>query len=307
MIIIATSFPQILMTMSASDSLRRFLFEHHNVRGEWVQLNESLIQAKQHQNLANLQVEAEMGKALAAVVLLSATIKFNGNMIMQLQGKGDLTALVAQSDNQQHIRGLVRSSPDVSGTTLKSMIGEGARLVLTIESDVGERYQGIVGVDADNLNQVLENYFQQSEQLATRIWLYANATHAAGLLLQELPGTGAVDQSDWEHLQVLANTLTADEMLTLDCETILHRLFHEEEIRLYDVEPVCFQCGCSRDKIATTLVALGRSELESILAEHGSIQVDCQFCGAHHAFDDADVERILHNAKFDPNQTETLH
>jgi molecular chaperone Hsp33 len=293
--------------MSAADSLRRFIFEHHNVRGEWVQINDSFLQAKQHQDLVNPAVEAELGKALAAVVLLSATIKFKGTMIMQLQGKGDLTALVAHADNQQHIRGLVRSQETVAGDNLKQMVGESGRLVLTIESENGERYQGIVGVDADHLNQVLENYFQQSEQLATRIWLFANSERAAGLLLQELPGTGDSNKQDWDHLQILANTLTAEEMLNLDCETLLHRLFHEEQVRLYESDPVRFKCGCSNDKIATTLVALGRSELESILKDHGEIAVDCQFCGAKYRFDNVDVERILHNADFDPNKPTILH
>lgn len=293
--------------MSVADSLRRFIFEHHNVRGEWVQIKDSFIQAKQHQVLVNAAVEAELGKALAAVVLLSATIKFKGTMIMQLQGKGDLTALVAHADNEQHIRGLVRSQEIVAGENLKQMVGEAGRLVLTIESENGERYQGIVGVDADHLNQVLENYFQQSEQLATRIWLFANSETAAGLLLQELPGTGETNKQDWDHLQILANTLTAEEMLNLDCETLLHRLFHEEELRLYEPDPVQFKCGCSNEKIATTLVALGRSELESILTEHGQIAVDCQFCGAHYLFDSVDVERILHNADFDPNKPTILH
>ena len=293
--------------MSAADSLRRFIFEHHNVRGEWVQINDSFLQAKQHQVLVNPAVEAELGKALAAVVLLSATIKFKGTMIMQLQGKGDLTALVAHADNQQHIRGLVRSQETVAGDNLKQMVGESGRLVLTIESENGERYQGIVGVDADHLNQVLENYFQQSEQLATRIWLFANSERAAGLLLQELPGTGDGNKQDWDHLQILANTLTAEEMLNLDCETLLHRLFHEEQVRLYESDPVRFKCGCSNEKIATTLVALGRSELESILKDHGEIAVDCQFCGAKYRFDNVDVERILHNADFDPNKPTILH
>ena len=293
--------------MSAADSLRRFIFEHHNVRGEWVQINDSFLQAKQHQDLVNPAVEAELGKALAAVVLLSATIKFKGTMMMQLQGKGDLTALVAHADNQQHIRGLVRSQETVAGDNLKQMVGESGRLVLTIESENGERYQGIVGVDADHLNQVLENYFQQSEQLATRIWLFANSERAAGLLLQELPGTGDGNKQDWDHLQILANTLTAEEMLNLDCETLLHRLFHEEQVRLYESDPVRFKCGCSNDKIATTLVALGRSELESILKDHGEIAVDCQFCGAKYSFDNVDVERILHNADFDPNKPTILH
>lgn len=295
--------------MNEQDSLRRFIFEHHNVRGEWVHLDNSLAEAKQHQTLVNSKIESQLGQALAAVTLLSATIKFQGAMIMQLQGKGELTALVAQADHQQHIRGLVRSSDTVASQQLNEMLGEGGRLVLTIESENGERYQGIVGVEAQTLAKVLETYFHQSEQLSTRLWLFADQHCAAGLLLQELPGNNQQDRQDWERIQILADTLTAEEMLTLDCETLLHRLFHEEQVRLYEADPVVFQCGCSTEKIATTLVALGREELESILHEHGDIHVDCQFCGAHYRFDAVDIERLLQNSSAaDTSQSSsTLH
>ena len=290
--------------MSEQDTLRRFIFENHNVRGEWVHLDTSLIEAKQHQQLVSPAIESQLGQALAAVALLSATIKFQGAMIMQIQGKGELTALVAQANQQQQIRGLVRSSDTVTGHNLKTLLGEGGRLVLTIESENGERYQGIVGVEADNLAQVLETYFQQSEQLSTRLWLFADPQRAAGLLLQELPGTANRDPQDWERIQILADTLTAEEMLSLDCETLLHRLFHEEQVRLYDPEPVAFRCSCSSEKISTTLVALGQEELKSIIHEHGEIQVDCQFCGAHYRFDAQDVERLIFDTPAVPT---TLH
>ncbi|OQW73769.1 MAG: Hsp33 family molecular chaperone [Proteobacteria bacterium ST_bin11] len=280
--------------MKQQDCLRRFIFEKHGVRGEWVRLEQSWQQAKQHQHLVNDAVDAQMGQALAAVVLLSATIKFKGAMIMQIQGGGELKALVAQSSNERQIRGLVRSEANVAGANLQEMIGEGGRLVLTVESENGEPYQGIVGVEAETLADVLRTYFTQSEQLDTRLWLFANKTHAAGLFIQELPSSNQ-DKADWERIEILANTVTAEELLSLDCEDLLHRLFHQEEVKIYEPEAVEFKCACSRQKIGGTLAALGRSELQAILQERNDIEVDCQFCGAQYRFDTVDVENLLTN------------
>lgn len=284
--------------MKQHDCLRRFLFEEHNIRGEWVKLSESWQQAKQHQILVNDKVGSQLGQALAAVVLLSATIKFKGAMILQIQGSGDLKALVAQATNEGRIRGLVRSESSVNGATLQQMLGEGGRLVLTVESQTAEPYQGIVGVVEPTLREVLQTYFAQSEQLDTRLWLFANETTAAGLFIQELPGDKK-DLLDWERIITLASTITEEEMLTLDCENLLHRLFHEEQVRLYDPEEIEFQCNCSRQKIGATLAALGKDELHGILQERDDIEVDCQFCGAQYVFDKIDVENLVTNPLLD--------
>ncbi len=292
--------------MKQQDCLRRFLFEDHNIRGEWVRLHDSWRQAKQHQRLVNDAVDAQLGQALAAVVLLSATIKFKGAMIMQIQGAGDLKALVAQSSNDRKIRGLVRSNASVAGDNLKQMLGGTGRLVLTIESELAEPFQGIVGVVDNSLAEVIAAYFNQSEQLETRLWLFADKTHAAGLFLQQMPGDRN-DGEDWRRIEMLADTVTAEEMLSLDCEALLHRLFHEEKVRLFDPEPVEFQCACSRQKIAGTLSALGRSELEEILLERQDIEVDCQFCGAQYRFDRIDVESLLATPPLDTQPSPTRH
>lgn len=292
--------------MKQQDCLRRFLFEDFNVRGEWVRLEQSWQQAKQHQVLVNSVVESQLGQALAAVALLSATIKFKGSMIMQVQGSGALKAVVAHASHDGKVRCLVRSEDVVAGEDLPEMLGDGGRLVLTVDSENAEPYQGIVGVSAANLAGVLQTYFAQSEQLDTRLWLFANETHAAGLLLQAMPSDNQ-DKSDWERIEMLANTVTEQELLTLDCEDLLHRLFHEEQVRLYEPQAIAFKCGCSRQKISGTLAALGRSELEHVLQERGSIEVDCQFCGQQYLFDKIDVENLLTNPIVNENETPTWH
>ncbi len=292
--------------MKEQDCLRRFLFEDLGVRGEWVRLGRAWCEAKRHQVLACEGVESQLGQVLAATVLLSATIKFKGAMIMQIQGGGDVKALVAQATNERKVRVLARSEPRVRVSTLKEMMGQGGRLVLTVESEKAEPYQGIVGVVEEHLAGVLKTYFEQSEQLNTRLWLFANRDYAAGLFIQELP-SGKQQEEDWLRIEMLAGTVTEDEMFALDCEELLHRLFHEEKVRLYDAEEVEFKCNCSKQKIGGTLRALGRSELDDILAERTQIEVDCQFCGAQYVFDKIDVEHLMTNATVDETNSPVRH
>ncbi|MFA6052033.1 MAG: Hsp33 family molecular chaperone HslO [Methylobacter sp.] len=289
--------------MKEQDFLRRFLFEELGVRGEWVKLEASWQAAKKHQR-GSENVQKQLGQALAAVVMLSATVKFKGSMILQAQGDGGIKTLVAQATDDRKIRGLVRSSEDVRAGTLEDMFGQG-RLVLTIESDSGQPYQGIVPLQGSNLAAALQTYFEQSEQLRTRLWLFANETQAVGLLLQELPAQESY-VADWERIEILANTVTEQELLELDCEHILHRLFHEEKVRLFDAEPVEFKCACSRPKIEGALRALGRTELENILQERGAIEVSCEFCSEQYSFDKVDVENLLSQESI-ANDAETRH
>ena len=276
--------------MIEQDILRRFLFEDSGVRGEWVKLTTSWQAAKQHQQ-GPQNAQLQLGQALAAVVMLSATVKFNGSMILQAQGDGDFKALVAQSTHDRKIRGLIRSNDHIPEGSLESMFGQG-QLVLTIEPDNAQPYQGIVPLQGRNLATALQTYFEQSEQIKTRLWLFANETHAGGLLLQELPSQNS-NETDWERIGILAATVTEQELLELDCENLLYRLFNEEKVRLFDAEAVEFQCACSRPRIERTLRAMGREELEDILQERGTIQVSCEFCSEQYLFDRIDLETLL--------------
>jgi molecular chaperone Hsp33 len=290
--------------MSQQDVLRRFLFEEFGVRGLWVSLTSSWQTAKQHQHCPDA-VQLQLGQALTAVVLLSATIKFNGSMILQAQGDGSLKTLVAQATHDHKIRGLIRGSAVVTPRPLQEMFGEG-RLVLTVDSENAHPYQGIVALQGDNLAEALETYFAQSEQLNTRLWLFANETHAAGLLLQELPSQ-LDDKADWERIELLASTVTEQELLELDCEELLYRLFNEEKVRLFDAERVEFDCSCSRQKIESALRMIGREELESVLLERGHIEVNCEFCNKHYRFDRIDVEQLLLWDKNIPTDSQLRH
>ena len=286
------------------DVLRRFLFEDLGIRGVWVNITASWQTAKNHQQGPE-NAQLLLGQGLAAVALLSSTIKFNGSMIMQIQGEGDFKALVAQSTHDRNIRGLIRSDIHVQDGTLSEMFGNNGRLVLTIEPEDANPYQGIVALDGDNLGDAIENYFEKSEQLNTRVWLYANDQSAMGLLIQELPSKD-LDSKEWERVQLLANTLTEKEALTWGSEELLYKLFSEDVVRLYEPESVQFKCSCGRPRIERTLRALGEEELNSILAEQGKIEVNCEFCGAHYKFDPIDIANAL-NEDHVSSSPDTLH
>ncbi len=276
--------------MKEQDCLRRFLFEELGVRGEWVCLHDSWQETKQHQHLS-VGVQEKLGEALVAVVLMSATIKYEGSLILQAQGDGALKTLVTQSTHEGHIRGLARCEKEMQSGSLVEMMGEG-RLVITIEPEKGEPYQGIVSLGGNDLAEVITTYFTQSEQLQTRVWLFADGTHAGGLFLQELPKQES-DKPDWERIAMLADTITKQEMLTLGCEEMLYRLFNEEKLRLFQQEPVTFKCTCSQKKIEDTLILLGRQELESSLQERNIIDVKCDFCAEKYSFDKIDIENLF--------------
>jgi len=276
--------------MSDGDGLYRFLFENAGVRGELVHLDASWRAISEGRGYP-LPVRTQLGQAMAASALLSTLIKFEGSLILQVQGNGPLTTLVAQATHERTLRGLARWQDEVTDGTLSQTFGDG-RIVLTISPKRGERYQGIVPLQGDKLEDALETYFHQSEQLETRLWLAADGDRAAGLLIQVLPAEPG-HEDDWQRLVTLADTVTADELLGLPAERLLYRLFNEERVRLFEPDPFSFRCGCSQERISDSLRALGRDELEQIIEEQGVIDVNCDFCNRNYRFDAVDVEQLL--------------
>jgi molecular chaperone Hsp33 len=276
--------------MNNRDNLHRFLFNAGGVRGELIQLDASY-RAVLHERNYPQPIAQQLGEALAAVSLLSATIKYQGSLILQTQAQGPLHTLVAQATHGGSIRGLARWHQESTATAKDALFGDG-RLVITLEPDQGEPYQGIVSLRNQSLSESLETYFEQSEQLNTRLWLAANSQTAVGLMLQILPGSDQ-ETSHWKSILTLAQTVTREELLNLDAETLLYRLFNEEGVRMLDSSPISFRCQCNQERIANALRTFERAELEEILREEGQISVDCEFCNRHYAFDRVDLEAML--------------
>jgi molecular chaperone Hsp33 len=298
----------------SGDALRRFMFEDFPVRGQLVRLERSWQEMLARQAYPPA-VRSLLGEAMAACVLLASTLKFDGLLTLQVQGEGELSLLVVQCGSDLTVRGLAKWHGDDPQGTLAELTDHG-RLAITIERGKGrERYQGIVLADTDTLASCLEGYFAQSEQLPTRLWLAADGSGAAGMLLQQLPAAPEASQPDesqpdedgWRRTGLLADTLTAEELLGLEPRQLLRRLFHEEDLRLADERAVNFRCSCNRERVESALRLLGRSELEDLLAAEGRIEVRCEFCNAGYELDRVDVEQLLVEEGARPPPSDRLH
>ena len=289
--------------MEDNDRLYRFVIDNSPVRGEVVHLNATW-QAVLERGNYPANVRKPLGEALAACALLAATIKFDGSLILQIRGDGPLHLLVVQATSEGTLRGLARWHDEVPTSGLRNIFGQG-QMVITVEQANGEPYQGIIPLEGDSLKQAIEYYFYQSEQLETRLWLSASENTCSGLLVQLLPEVKQ-DDDTWQRVQMLADTITRDELLELDAASLLYRLFNEEQVRLFDPEPRCFRCQCSRDRIQSILLSLGADEVFSILQEQGIVETHCDFCNAHYSFDKVDVEQMF-AAHHPPDVPDTRH
>ena len=202
-------------------------------------------------------------------------------------------------NNQQQMRGVARVQGDVpENADLKTLVGNGY-LVITISPEEGERYQGVVGLEGDTLAACLEDYFMRSEQLPTRLFIRTGEVDgqpaAGGMLLQVLPAQDA-QTNDFEHLATLTETIKAEELFNLSATDVLWRLYHEEEVTVYDPQSVEFKCTCSRERCAGALKTLPDEEIDSIMAEDGEIDMHCDYCGTHYVFNSMDIAEIRNNA-----------
>ncbi|WP_442779292.1 Hsp33 family molecular chaperone HslO [Enterobacter cancerogenus] len=284
--------------MAQHDQLHRYLFEQFAVRGELVTVSETWKQILENHNYP-LPVKNLLGELLVATSLLTATLKFAGDITVQLQGDGPMTLAVINGNNQQQMRGVARVQGDVpENADLKTLVGNGY-LVITISPEDGERYQGVVGLEGDTLAACLEDYFMRSEQLPTRLFIRTGEVDgqpaAGGMLLQVLPAQDA-QTNDFEHLATLTETIKAEELFTLSATDVLWRLYHEEEVTVYDPQAVEFKCTCSRERCAGALKTLPDEEIDSIMAEDGEIDMHCDYCGTHYVFNSMDIAEIRNNA-----------
>ncbi|MBW0279281.1 Hsp33 family molecular chaperone HslO [Shewanella xiamenensis] len=275
------------------DILHRYLFDNADVRGELVQLQDSYQQViGSHAYPPVLQTL--LGELLAATSLLTATLKFSGDISVQLQGNGPVSLAVINGNNQQQLRGIARWDGELADdASLADLFGQGY-MVITLTPDEGERYQGVVALDKPTLAACVEDYFNQSEQLPTAMWLFADGKQAAGMFLQILPSQED-HNADFEHLCQLTATIKAEELFTLEAQDVLHRLYHQEEVRLFDPIEVSFKCTCSRERSAAAIKTIDQAEVEAILAEDGKVDMDCEYCNAKYVFDAIDVAAIYAN------------
>lgn len=291
--------------MAQSDTLYRYIFEDYQVRAELVQLNETLqtILSQRDYPPAIRKILAEL---LAATSLLTATLKFEGDITVQLQGTGSLHYVAINGNNQQQMRGVARwdETNYQESDVLSDLVGENARLVITIAPANGERYQGIVALAEEGVAASIENYFAQSEQLPTHLWLFFQDDKklpcCAGLLIQQLPVKANGLSNDYQHIYELTRTATAQEIFTLPAEQMLYRLYHQEKVRLFDPQSVEFACTCSKERCQAALFSMHEEELLDICEEQGEIAMHCEFCGSEYRFNKSDITELFHGVTNKP-------
>jgi len=281
----------------SGDLLHRFLFEQLPVRGHLVRLGASWRAAIEHHDYPRPVVDA-LGEAMAASALMAGALKFEGRLSLQLESRGPLKLLLAQCTHRHAIRGVARHQEGLAADSGSPALFGNGQLAVTIEQSAsGDRYQGVVPLAGRPLAQCLEQYFERSEQLPSRLVLAATPERAAGLLLQRIAvgdeGPRAEADDAWRRIGLLAATLKPDELLSLPCRDLLGRLFPEDDIRLFEGTPVFFQCSCSRERVAGILQTLGGDEVSALLAERGDVEVRCEFCNRAWRFDAVDVAGLF--------------
>lgn len=286
--------------MEGSDRVRRFVLEGHPIRGHAVRLTRAWLDLREHQDYPPA-VQALLGEAVGAVVLLAATLKFNGTLTLQLQGKGLVNLLVVQCTHDFKLRGMARHEPIGDSVDFRSLTGEGQIIVTVEATDRASSYQGVVPITGNSIAECLEAYFIQSEQLPTRVSLAATPGVVSGMLLQRIPSEGgkqgtvdpAALEAAWMKVDHAMLELTPAALIADDVEQRLVRMFGDDEVRVFSGHDVKFACRCSRERVANVLRSLGHEEIRSVIAEQGAVTVTCEFCQKPYKFDPIDAEQLF--------------
>lgn len=304
-----------------SDTLHKYLALDHATRVQAVRLSDTWRTGLAHQQHPPV-LERLLGELAAAAVLLAGNIKFNGSVVLQLQGNGPVRLIVVECTADLGLRATAHVREDAGlpedGTlqTLLNADGQGRFMVMLdpAQRDPGTpAYQGIVPLEGETVAEALEHYMRHSEQLDTRMWLAADGRHCAGFLLQRLPETGGQAgelnrEPSWDRFIALAETLQTAELLDEDTETLIHRLFWQEDLRMFEPRAVRWHCPCSRERVANMLRTLGQAEIDSILSEQSRVEIACNFCGKPYTFDAVDCAMLFTDSPQPPPEPgSTLH
>lgn len=281
--------------MKENDIIQRFIFEKANIRGEIIHLD-ATYQAIIKQHKYPQKIAGFLGEAMIACILLTGSIKFEGELTLQFNGDDRLPLLIVQCNNQMIIRAYAKYQENIIDEEYNQAFLSG-KMVLTINQyNQKNAYQSVVPINSCSMSKNLTNYFINSEQILTHVWITTNENKAAGMLLQQIPGEETIENEKfWEYAVVVGQTLTEEELLNLDNETILHRLYHETEIRLFTSRKIRFGCKCNAEKMHQVLRILGKDDLQELLKEQGEVKINCEFCNKDYVFDSIDVAMLFIN------------
>ncbi len=276
-----------------TDFIQAFLFENADIRGKIVRLQTSTCKIMEQHNYP-MVIRDILGELLLASVLLSSSLKYEGQLTLHIQSDGALKMLVAKCNHLSEIRGLAQWDEEANIDELKQAFFSG-QLIITIEnSRDNQRYQSVIDINHQTISSALETYFTQSEQVPTKIILAHDKEFFAGFLIQKMPSHSIEQLEFWQHVSILANTLTSDELIHWDNERLLKNIFHEENIRLFDTLPILFNCICSEEKSKNTLRLLGKQESTDYFLTNKILTVTCEYCNQQYNFTKSDIEQLFH-------------
>lgn len=276
------------------DHVQRFMFEHANIRGEIAHLDVT------YKTILNQRpyppaVRKLLGEALVSCLLLTSSIKFEGEISLQFTGDKRLPLLLVQCDHHLNLRGVAKFMPsEQDDIDYNAAFLKGSMQVNINQFNQTQTYQSVVPITSLSMAENLMQYFAQSEQIASRVWLAVNDEMAAGMLLQLMPDQNTQQREEfWEYAVHIGQTITEHELLTLDNPTILHRLYHETELRLYSARTVRFLCRCTEERMKQALVILGEADVKQLVQETGTVEVTCDFCNKKYNFDSIDITLLF--------------
>ena len=275
------------------NSLQRFLFEHAAIRGEMVHLD-SVYQTITQQRVYPLKIKQLLGEAMMSCALLVGGIKFEGEVSVQFQGDKRFPLMLIQCDHLLQMRGFANFSENLSDEEYTEAFMQGNLVINLTPHQQTQTYQSVVALISTAMSDNLMHYFAQSEQLPSKVWFAINEQSAAGILLQLMPGQSSMQREHfWEYAVQIGATITAEELLTLDNATLLHRLYHETELRLYPERLIQFKCRCSHEKMQQVIGLLGEKEAQDLVQEKGQVDIRCEFCSLNYTFDAIDVALLF--------------
>lgn len=280
-----------MTTSISADQVQRFSFDNTDLRGVITHLDQAFTEVKSRHNYPQWLLRP-LGELMAGAAILGTNLKFAGRLTLQVRmASGPATLLQAEVNDQGSLRAIARYDESVEEDAELAL--DNGQLIITIEPDQGQRYQGITAIEGGHIAAALQGYFEQSEQLASRFWLHCDGERAAGMMLQKLPTSGSADDEAWERLTIISSTLKAQELYELSFDDVLHRLFHEELLRVFPTQSLAFNCSCSQPRVLAALKGLGQDELLGILEEQGEISTQCEFCLQEYHIDKSDIDKLF--------------
>ncbi len=278
---------------AVSDIQQRFIFEDAPIRGELIHIQDC------YQTIINQRpyppmVKHLLGEAIVACLLVASSIKFKGRLTLQFQGDERLPLIIVQANDQLQVRAHARFAPNIKNKYYAEAFLNG-KMAFTFQQDnKTQAYQSLVPIHSTAMSENLVYYFQQSEQIPTHVWLAVRDDVACGMLIQAMPDDkNQIDQASWDYALAMARTLTDEELLQLNNTTILHRLYHETTLRLFEPRRPEFACQCSEDKMKAVLKMLGKEEIDQLINERGKVEIQCDFCNKNYQFDAIDVTLLF--------------